>query len=109
MGHAYRTQRRFRRKDGSLFWGELTSRLIDSDNLHEGSIWIVSDMSENLLAQQGPNEAHEQFTRQPQRGLRAITLLAKACNSSYQPYKAKAWQSHAASKATAINHRLQDG
>lgn len=47
-GHAYRTQRRLRRKDGSLFWGELTGRLINADNLHEGSIWIVSDMGENL-------------------------------------------------------------
>ncbi len=70
-GHAYRTQRRLRRKDGSLFWGELTGRLINADNLHEGSIWIVSDMGENLLAQQALNEAHEQFKQRPQRGLRA--------------------------------------
>jgi PAS domain S-box-containing protein len=63
-GLSFRTQRRLRRKDGSLFWGELTGRLINPGDAREGSIWIVSDIDDRLRAQQALSQAHELLEQQ---------------------------------------------
>lgn len=63
-GLSFRTQRRLRRKDGSLFWGELTGRLINPSDAREGSIWIVSDIDDRLRAQQALSQAHELLEQQ---------------------------------------------
>ena len=42
----YLTEKRYIRRDGSLFWGSLSGRAIDPAHPQEGSIWIYSDISE---------------------------------------------------------------
>ena len=46
QGQSFRTERPLRRRDGRLFWGSLTGRLIDPHDPTEGSIWILDDIDE---------------------------------------------------------------
>ena len=50
-GQTFRTERRMRRRNGHLFWGNLTGRLINPGNTSEGSIWIIDDIDEQKHAQ----------------------------------------------------------
>ncbi|NDU91618.1 MAG: EAL domain-containing protein, partial [Ferrovum sp.] len=40
-----------RHKDGSVFWGTLSGKSLDSAHPHEGSIWIYSDITERKEAE----------------------------------------------------------
>ncbi|MBV7431166.1 EAL domain-containing protein [Acidovorax sp. sif1233] len=51
QGQAFRVERQLRRRDGSLFWGSLTGRLINPHDTTEGSIWILDDIDEQRRAQ----------------------------------------------------------
>ncbi len=51
-GSAYKTRMRMRRKDGSLFWSSITGKLIDPSDKEAGSVWIVEDIDELVLAEQ---------------------------------------------------------
>ena len=51
QGGAYRVERLLRRRDGTLFWGSLTGRLINPHDTTEGSIWIVDDIDAQRRAQ----------------------------------------------------------
>jgi diguanylate cyclase (GGDEF)-like protein/PAS domain S-box-containing protein len=75
-GLSFRTQRRLRRKDGSLFWGELTGRLINPGDAREGSIWIVSDIDDRLRAQQALSQAHELLEQQVRDRTRELSARA---------------------------------
>ncbi|MDA8521232.1 sensor domain-containing protein [Acidovorax sp. NCPPB 4044] len=50
-GLAYRCECQMRRKNGRLFWGSLTGRLINANDTSEGSIWIVDDIDEQRHAE----------------------------------------------------------
>ncbi|MBL8398266.1 MAG: PAS domain S-box protein [Candidatus Accumulibacter sp.] len=41
-----------RRKDGQTFWGNLRGQAIDPRRVHQGSIWIFTDISERRAAEQ---------------------------------------------------------
>ncbi len=51
QGQSFRIERQLRRRDGSLFWGSLTGRLINPVDTTEGSIWILDDIDEQKRAQ----------------------------------------------------------
>ena len=50
QGESFRSDRLLRRRDGALFWGALTGRLINSQSIAEGSIWTVDDIDEQKRA-----------------------------------------------------------
>ena len=50
QGQTFRVERQLRRRDGSLFWGSLTGRLINPQDTAEGSIWILDDIDEQKRA-----------------------------------------------------------
>ena len=50
-GGTFRTERSMRRRDGSVFWGRLTGSLINPQDSHEGSIWLIDDIDEQRAAQ----------------------------------------------------------
>ena len=58
-GKSYTTELRLRHKDGSLFWGTLSGRVLDTSHPHEGSIWIYSDITDRKQAAQATQEAKE--------------------------------------------------
>lgn len=76
-GQTYRTQRRLRRSDGGLFWGELTGRLINPDDPREGSIWIVSNIDERLQAQQALDRAYAQLEQQVRERTRELSATVE--------------------------------
>jgi len=49
-GETYSEELQLRRRDGSLFWGQLTGRAINPDLPQEGSVWIYLDVSERRQA-----------------------------------------------------------
>lgn len=51
QGQSFRVERQLRRRNGTLFWGSLTGRLINPHDTTEGSIWIVDDIDEHKRAQ----------------------------------------------------------
>ena len=57
----YSEEMRFRKKDGSLFWGTLSGCAIDPAQPHEGSIWIYADISERRAAEEALRESRERF------------------------------------------------
>ncbi|MEN9377230.1 MAG: hypothetical protein RL710_2387 [Pseudomonadota bacterium] len=51
QGLVYKTELQMARQDGQLFWAHLTGQLVNPQDIEEGSIWIVDDISEQKLAQ----------------------------------------------------------
>ena len=51
-GLSYTFTQLMARSDGSTFWGELAGRSINPERLEEGSIWIISDITERKLAEE---------------------------------------------------------
>ncbi|MFY3385713.1 EAL domain-containing protein [Paracidovorax sp. MALMAid1276] len=57
QGESFRVERQLRRRDGSLFWGSLTGRLINPQDTGDGSIWIVDNIDDHKRAQAALNAA----------------------------------------------------
>ena len=51
-GASYNAEVLMRRRDGDLFWGALTGTAIDPAQPHEGSIWIVADITDRKRAKE---------------------------------------------------------
>lgn len=58
-GDMFSTEIQLVRKDGSLLWCDLRSKAINPDNLDEGSIWILMDISERKAHERALLRAHE--------------------------------------------------
>lgn len=52
QGQSFRTERLLCRRNGALFWGHLTGRLINPQDTAEGSIWTVDDIDEQCVLMQ---------------------------------------------------------
>jgi len=50
-GQPYRQELRLKRADGSLFWGEVTDMAVSGDSLRAGTVWVVSDISDQRAAE----------------------------------------------------------
>ncbi len=56
--HARTVERLFRRRNGELFWGRMSGRLIDGSNpLDDASIWVVEDTTERHRAEDALHNA----------------------------------------------------
>jgi PAS domain S-box-containing protein len=51
QGERYNTERQMKRKDGSLFWCTFAGRAVNPDNLSQGTIWILEDVTERKTAE----------------------------------------------------------
>ncbi|HWU84616.1 MAG TPA: EAL domain-containing protein, partial [Rhodocyclaceae bacterium] len=56
-GDAYRGEIEMRRRDGSLFWCKVSAKAVDPDNPHEGTIWIMEDVSDERMVQDALNQS----------------------------------------------------
>ena len=46
-GKPYRTELELRRQDGTLFWSRLHGRAVDPLHTHDGTVWIIEDISDH--------------------------------------------------------------
>ena len=58
-GRTYVTERLFKRKDGSLFWCQVSGNAVDPADLSKGSIWVNIDISERRRAEEEIRRALE--------------------------------------------------
>ncbi|GAA0681339.1 EAL domain-containing protein [Marinobacterium maritimum] len=58
-GDAFNTEIELMCKDGSRLWCDLRSKAINPDNLDEGSIWIIMDISERKAHESALLRAHD--------------------------------------------------
>jgi PAS domain S-box-containing protein len=58
-GRPYVTERLFKRKDGSLFWCQVSGNAVDPADLSKGSIWTNVDISERKRAEEEIRRALE--------------------------------------------------
>ena len=57
-------EHRFKRKDGSVFWGSVAGKAVDSatpPDLDKGVLWIVDDVTEQRRARRELVQAHEEM------------------------------------------------
>ncbi|MDP3618417.1 MAG: 7TM diverse intracellular signaling domain-containing protein [Ramlibacter sp.] len=45
LGEAYATELQMRRVDGSLIWVSLSGRAVSSENLSQGTVWVIMDIT----------------------------------------------------------------
>jgi diguanylate cyclase (GGDEF)-like protein/PAS domain S-box-containing protein len=62
-GRAITAERRFRRKDGSLFWCKLVGKAIDPANPRAGSIWIYDDVTAEHAARESLEASRDALER----------------------------------------------
>jgi diguanylate cyclase (GGDEF)-like protein/PAS domain S-box-containing protein len=51
-GGDFGDERRFRRRDGSLFWCSVSGRALDPEHPDDGSIWVFADITERRQAEE---------------------------------------------------------
>lgn len=50
-GRPYHQVLRLQRADGTLFWSEVTGMAVTTDELRDGTVWVVSDITEQRAAE----------------------------------------------------------
>ncbi|MFA7242537.1 MAG: ATP-binding protein [Sulfuricellaceae bacterium] len=68
-GDNYSTELQMKRKDGSLFWCQLSGKLVDRGDASQGSIWIIHDISDRREAQDKLKLLNETLERRVQEEL----------------------------------------
>ncbi|MCK9380385.1 MAG: EAL domain-containing protein [Sulfuritalea sp.] len=55
-GQPYKTEMLFRRQDGSCFWGESHSYLVDPADPQQGTVWTITDITARRSAEEAQRE-----------------------------------------------------
>lgn len=78
QGRSFRTELEMRRKDGSALWCQLIGRAVDPAQPHEGSIWILNDISERKAVEGRLSQANAALAQQT----RIAEEMAKQANQA---------------------------
>jgi len=76
------TEAKFRRKDGSIFYGQMKISALDAENLRRGTISAIADITEQKKAQEALHRSREEFRRLYEQSKRAEDLYRSLLNSS---------------------------
>ncbi|MCW5597413.1 MAG: diguanylate cyclase [Rhodocyclaceae bacterium] len=60
-GEPYKEILQLRRKNGELFWAEISGRVIDPANLDLGVVWMGTDISERMRTEQALKASEQRF------------------------------------------------
>jgi len=60
-GEAYSVQAQMKRKDGSLIWCSMTGQAVNPDDLEQGAIWILDDITERRRMEEALRNSEEKF------------------------------------------------
>lgn len=60
-GRKSHVEYRFRRKDGTVFWGLISGKAVNPDDLDQGVIWVVDDITERKLAELALLESKQKY------------------------------------------------
>lgn len=80
-GETYSVETRFRRKDGSLFWGFLTGRAIDPAHPQGGSVWINLDITDRKLAEAEVRKLNEDLEQRVRERTAELTAANRELES----------------------------
>ncbi len=88
-GAIYRNEMQMRRKDGSRLWCEIAGQAINSQNLDEGSIWSLLDITERKRAEAALEESEERLRTLVQTipdlvWLKDVKGVFLFCNSAFE-------------------------
>jgi two-component system, cell cycle sensor histidine kinase and response regulator CckA len=62
-GDLYATEAFMKKKDGTLIWCSITGQVVNPQDLEEGSIWVLHDITERKRAEASLQEKEERFKR----------------------------------------------
>ena len=62
-GQPFKTEAELRRRDGSLFWCRLSAKAIDPTRPHDGTIWIMEDITQEHAQREALARAHDELER----------------------------------------------
>lgn len=87
-GEDYQTERRLRRKDGSIFWAYLSGKLVDPADADGVSIWILLDVSETREAQAALAARTQELleTNHSLELMARMTNILQSCDTLEQAY-----------------------
>ena len=103
-GGTFTSEERLRRRDDSLFWGQLSGRAINPADLGQGSVWLIEDITERKHAEdavKAAKEVAEEATRMKS------DFLANMSHEIRTPMNAVIGMSHLALK-TDLTPRQRD-
>ena len=60
-GEPYKEILQLRRKNGELFWAEISGRVVDPANLDLGVVWMGTDISERMRTEQALRASEQRF------------------------------------------------
>jgi two-component system, cell cycle sensor histidine kinase and response regulator CckA len=62
-GEVYATEALMKRKNGSQFWCSISGQAINPDNLEEGSLWALHDITDRKRVEMTLRESEERFSK----------------------------------------------
>ena len=73
-GECYSAEHQMRKKDGTAFWCDLHGQAVQSDDLSQGAIWIVEDITERKRLEEARQRLNEELERRVQERTQELSV-----------------------------------
>ena len=73
-GECYSAEHQMRKKDGTPFWCDLHGQAVQSDDLSQGAIWILEDITERKRLEEARQRLNEELERRVQERTQELSV-----------------------------------